>query len=199
MSFIVATILLLLQGPVKTDGVISDGEWSSAEQYDVGNNNKVMLKRDKDVLYVALSGSTAPSWFHLYLSDGKSVKVMHASAALGAINYKVNGALWRTDDKSFVYELRDRQFTAETAAKMDGYYATNGWVASNVNLGDKKTTEAKINLSDFKPAYFACVIATPDKNYSFPLDLKDNTVLTRLVQGYAVDSLKFDPTTWKKM
>jgi hypothetical protein len=199
MSFIVATILLFFQIPIQTDGVISDGEWTGGEQHDIGNNNKVMLKRDKDILYVALSGSTAPSWFHLYVSDGKRVKVMHSSAALGAINYKVNGSLWRTDDKTFVYELRDLQFTRETAAKMDAYYSKNGWVASNVNLGDKKTTEAKINLAEFKPTFFACVIATPGKNFSFPVDLKDSSVLTRLVQGYAVDSLKFEPTTWKRM
>lgn len=196
---IAITSFLFLLNAVQTDGILADGEWSDAEQHEIGDGNKVFLKRDKADLYVALKGSKSPSWFHLYLSDGKHVKVMHASAALGAINYRIEGSLWRTNDKSFAYELRDREFNAETAAKMDAYYLKNGWVANNVNLGDKKTTEARINLGGFEPKYFACVIATPDKYYSFPLDLKDSSVLTRLVQGYAVDSLAFDPKSWKKL
>jgi hypothetical protein len=124
---------------------------------------------------------------------------MHASAALGAIDYTLEGSLWRTSDKAFVYDLRDREFNAETASKMDAYYQKNGWVANNVNLGDRKTTEARINLAGFEPKYMACVIATPEKNYSFLADLKDSSVLTKLVEGYAVDSLSFDPKTWKKL
>ena len=96
----------------------------------------------------------------------------------------------------FVYELRDREYNG---VKMDEYYSKHSWVANNVNMGDKKTVEARINLSEFNPKYFACVIATPGKSYSYPLDLKDNTILTRLVQGYAVDSLKFEPTSWRKL
>jgi hypothetical protein len=201
MKFVFVAILFVVQASVsiQTDGILSDGEWTGAEQHDIGNGNKVFLKRDNDVLHVALSSANSPFWSHLYLSDGKRIKVMHASAALGSINYEADGSLWRTSDKSFVYELRDREFTPETATKMDSYFSKNGWVSNNVNLGDKKTVEAKINLEGFTPKYFACVVATPEEYYSFPVGLKDHTVLTRLVQGYAVDSLTFEPDLWKKL
>ena len=90
---------------IQTDGVVSEGEWNGAEQTDVGNGNSVLLKRENDVLFVALRSATVPVWSHLYLSDGKRVKVMHASAALGAINYKLADGLWRTDDKSFCVRI----------------------------------------------------------------------------------------------
>lgn len=183
---------------IQTDGVISDGEWSGAEQHEIGNNKTVSLKLDNNTLYVALKGDQQ-FWSHLYLSDGERVKVMHASAALDAIEYKKNGSLWLTNDKQFEYTLRDREFTPETAAKMNEYFSKNGWVANNVNLGDKRTVEAKLNLEGFKPVYFACVMATAEKYYSFPTDLKDDTKFKRLVMGYVVDSMKFEPATWRKL
>lgn len=162
MKLVFIAILLGVQPfiSIQTDGVLSEREWKGAEQHGIGDGKTILWKHDNDVLYVALK-SQGIFWSHLYLSDGKRVKVMHVSAALGAINYMKVDTLWRTSDKSFVYELRDREFTAETAAKMGDYYSKNGWVANNINLGDKKTLEAKINLGEFTPRYFACVIRYP--------------------------------------
>lgn len=196
VAIIVVALLFVTPSSIQTDGVISDGEWSGSEQYNLGDGNLLMLKQDGDALYAALISTTTPTWAHFYLSDGNRVRVMHASAALGAIEYKSQQSLWRTADKGFVYELRDREYSAE---KMDAYYSKNGWTANNNNLGDHKTIEARINLNGFKPAYFSCVMAKPDKFFSFPAGLKDDVVLRRLVEGYAVDSLKFSPTTWQKI
>lgn len=181
---------------IQTDGVFIETEWKDAVQYAVGNGNKVYLKEESDVLYVALV-STKKIWSHFYLSDGKRVKVMHASAALGAIEYNETDAVWLTKDRSFVYELRNNKFNEETSSAIASYYSKNGWVANNNNLGDGRTIEAKFNLSVFKPKFFACVIATVDQQlYPFPVELNDDAVLTKLVQGNSVDSLKFQPIMW---
>jgi len=168
--------------PIQTDGVLTDIEWKDAEQNAVGDGNKVYLKLENDKLYVALN-SPKSFWAHLYLSDGKRIKVMHASAALGAIEYKESNSIWLTNDKSFVYDLRDSKFTNETASKMEAYYSRHRWVANNNNLGDRKTIEARIDLDGFDVRYFACVIATPDKLYPYPVELTDDAgVCCRFVE-----------------
>jgi len=184
---------------IHLDGVIDTEEWKGSEEYQLNEGNKILLLQKDHVLYIALIAKE-DIWSHLYLSDGKTIKVMHASAALDAIHYTKNKSLWLTKE-NFKYQMRDTIYNDKLQQKMDDYYTKNGWVANNVNLGNRKTIEFKIDLSSWKQSlYLSCVFANMNMNiFSFPKELKDHTVLPRLVQGYAVDSLSFEPSTWMKV
>jgi hypothetical protein len=184
---------------IKTDGVIEPGEWSGAVEYELGNGNKLLLKKDQGELCIGLAGEQY-FWAHAYLSDDRSTTVMHASAALDEITYQRKGEIWLTED-TFQYELRDSLYNAATEKKMNDFFETHGWVANNINFGDKKTMEFRISLKDWaSPTYLACVVANFDMSFhSFPAGLNDHTRLPRLVQGYSPDSLVFDVTMWMKV
>ena len=184
---------------IRIDGVLKKDEWKGAQEYQLGKGNKLLIQKSNDALYAAMVSENG-FWAHFYLSDGNIVKVMHASAALDAVEYKKNNSLWLTQD-TFQYEMRDTVYNAETEAKMLKYFTKNGWIANNVNLGSDKTIEFKVNISQWKkPLYFACVMANFDMTFHpFPANLNDNTVLPRLVQGYTPDSLNFEPVKWEKI
>jgi len=206
MTFLVSFVLLrafwLLpisyDEEIRTDGVINTEEWKDARVVDLTSGSKLLMLTRENTLYVALS-SPEKFWAHVYLSDGREVKVMHASAALDAIHYRQKGSRWYTEEE-FQYELRDKQYNDDTERKMQAYFESNGWVANNINIGDAKTIEFKLRLTPQMPVYFACVMSSYDVKFTaFPENLNDDTLLQRLVQGNAVDSVSFRPETWQKV
>lgn len=70
-----------------------------------------------------------------------------------------------------------------------------------MSLGDGKTVEFRIDMRKWKSSLFlATAMANMDMSiHPFPVDLKDDAILPRLVQGYAKDSLSFEPSTWLKI
>lgn len=202
VSFVLLPVLSLLPNSyvdeIRTDGVINTEEWKDARAVELANGSKLLMVTRENTLYVALS-SPEKFWAHVYLSDGREVKVMHASAALDAIHYKQKGSRWFTDEE-FQYELRDKQYNDDTERKMQAYFESNCWVANNINIGDAKTIEFKLRLTPQAPVYFACVMSSYDVKFTaFPENLSDDTILQRLVQGNAVDSVSFRPETWHKV
>lgn len=184
---------------IKLDGKISEGERKSAEQHELKNGGKILIKQHDNDLYVALI-SKERIWTHVYLSDGNTVNVMHASAALGAVLYKKDQAVWRTID-SFKFELRDTTYNDQLISAQDNYYRSHGWVATNGNMATGKVFEFKLDLTRFpKPTYLACVMSNYNSEFSwFPATVNDDTLLKRLVQGNTPDSLNFKPDQWKKI
>lgn len=180
---------------IQLDGQLGEDEWRNSQEYLLKEDCKVLLLVEGNFLYAAVV-SKNKIWAHAYLSDGETVQVMHASAALDAVQYKKQKSVWKTEE-TFQWEFRDRVFNSEVKSKMDSYFQTHGWVANNNTMGDGKTIEFKIDISKKAPLYFACVLADFDvKLSSFPKTLTDDTVLPNLVQGYTPDSLKFNPTSW---
>jgi hypothetical protein len=195
-------IISLIASPANVpviDGILGKDEWKGAREEQLGNGNKLLIKNEPGVLYIAMVNEKG-FWAHAYLSDGNVVKVMHTSAALDAVQYSKVNSDWLTKD-TFQYEMRDRIYNKEVEEKIRQYYETNGWVASNVNMGGGKIAEFKINTSEWKgPLYVACVMANNDMTFhSWPQNLKDDTILPRLVQGYTPDSLNFQPSRWEKI
>lgn len=186
----------------RINGVVETKEWNGAITHELRGGNSIMLLHKGDQLYVALV-SQSSFWAHLYLSDGKTIMVMHISAALDDVTYNKGNSSWTTSDK-FEYEMRDRVFNDETHKKMNAYFDSHRWVANNVNMGDGKVVEAKIDLGTSKePLYFTGVIATASgsniNTMPFPTTVADDAILPRLVQGYTPDSLNFKPETWFRL
>lgn len=184
---------------IRLDGVISEGEWNGAAEHELAGGGKLMLKKEGHVLLAAIAANKK-GWAHVYLSSGDTVRVLHASAALGEARYVKQNDLWRII-QSFQWQLRDREYTDVLAKKQEDHYKQYGWVANNNNLGNGMVFEFKLDFSrvDAKPT-FACVMAgIPLDLHFFPTSIKDNTILPRLVQGYTPDSLQFVPGSWEKI
>jgi hypothetical protein len=186
---------------IKCDGVIDKKEWEGSIEYSLTDGGRVLYKRVENVLYIAMI-SKAKSWGHVYISNGESIKILHASAALGSILYKSSNGAWVNTDTVFKWEFRDRVFNDESSAKMNEYYKKNGWVANNINIGDGKTIEFRIDLMTMskKIEHIAFVMADYDVKLQWhPSTLNDDTVFPKLVQGYASANMNFKPDTWRKI
>lgn len=197
---IAVTFLFTIQSQnnIHLNGKVDEVEWKGAKEYQINSDCKVFILQEKEVLYAALV-SKKKIWAHTYLSDGETVQVMHASAALDDVTYRKVQSVWRTEE-TFQWGFREQVYTSDVQAKMDSYFQANGWVANNGNMADGKIIEFKIDISQTGPLFFTCVMADYDLNLShFPSIINDDTILPRLVQGNTPDSLKFEPVKWLKI
>lgn len=200
ITVIISIAFIPENNSIQLDGVINDSEWKEAKEYKLSGGGKLMIKKENNDLYVALSGNKE-AWAHVYLSHGDTVRVLHASAALGEAKYVKQNNLWR-NIQSFQWQLRERVYNDELAKKQQDHYLQYGWVANNNNLGNGMIFEFKLDLSrvDNTPAPFACVLAqVPLDLHYFPTSLTDNTVSPMLVQGYTPESLQFAPGSWERI
>jgi len=182
---------------IQLDGILNDNEWKNAKEYRLSGGGKLLIKKENKELYIAMAGDKQ-AWAHVYLYSLDTIRVMHASAALGEAKYIRQNDLWRSIE-TFQWALREKEYNDELVRKQQDHYQKHGWVANNNNMGNGMTFEFKLNLSHPDPVYFACVLAQVPLELSyFPGSLSDNTILPKLVQGYTPDSLQFDPALWEK-
>ncbi len=180
--------------PIITDGILGKKEWEKAEVHQQ-NISTAYIMRQGDLLNIALI-TEVPFWAHVYLYDGNVVRVYHASAAIGAVNYTDAANIWSTKN-TFEYHVRDTVFVNKT---MSDHFNDYGWVANNINMGNGKTIEFKIDVSNLEVLYLASVISDYEVALTpFPPTLSDDTINPKLVQGYAIDSLLFEPMNWMKI
>lgn len=182
---------------VKLDGKLASKEWKSAQRFDLTNKGSLYLLRNKSTLFIGLKGNES-GWAHVYFFYSDTVHVLHASAALGAVKYFKKENEWYPI-QPFKYSFRDTIYNKAIAAKQEQYFARNGWVANNNNIGTGMILEFKIDLSrwDNKHLQLAFVfLADSKKPQYFPRTLLDDTLMEELVYGNTPDSLRFDTKSW---
>jgi hypothetical protein len=184
---------------IRIDGIVSPGEWENATDHSLSAGGTMKIKKDHNELYIAIS-ATNKAWAHVYITSGDTIKVLHASAALGQANYIPRNDHW-TPVQPFEWALRERAYNDDLANKQQAHYQQFGWVANNNNMGDGKTFEYHIDLSRMKgkTVSFACVAAEIPLNLHFYPTLTDHTILPKLVQGYTPDSLQFRVREWESI
>ncbi len=201
LLFILATSFVFVNDEaINLDGKISKTEWAGAKEYDLSSGGKLYILRKEETLYFGIVGNS-PGWSHIYLYWKDSVKVLHASAALGDQLYANEKGSWKLQ-KKFTWELREFEYDEKLIQKQASYYTKNGWCANNNNTGNKITLEYKIDLKRFGNAEvkFAALFTSDAKALSYyPTELNDNTLLEKLVSGNNPDSLHFKPETWTKI
>lgn len=184
--------------PIHIDGFISPGEWENATEHTLSGGGTIKIKKNHTDLYVAIT-ATNKAWAHVYINSGDTIKVLHASAALGQAKYIPRNNHW-TPTQSFEWALRDRVYNDDLASKQQEHYRQFGWVANNNNMGDGKTFEYRIDLSRMKGTIVSVAGVTaevPLNLHFYPTTLTDHTILPKLVQGNTPDSLQFRVNEWE--
>lgn len=185
---------------IKLDGVIDANEWKDAKRGELKGGGTLYYQQQGTVLYVAVKG-IAKGWSHVYLAHNDTVSVMHASAALGAVNYLPQNGQWNTTEK-FNWLLRDRVYNPATEQKLNDHFNQYGWAANNVNIGDGMSVEFKIDLSRFagQRLAFAALFASDAANpHFFPGQLNDQSLARDLVYGSPPAQLEFKISNWQKL
>jgi L-ascorbate metabolism protein UlaG (beta-lactamase superfamily) len=178
------------------DGAIDDTEWQGAARVELDAGGEARFVHDGARLYVGIRGG-GEGWSHVYLAGDDTVRVLHASAALGSVRYgRAADGSWHTAD-TFVYELRDTSLSAEAEAARQAHLAAHGWVATLSPMGEPGSQEFAIDLARLPPRPRVAVLyaSDPGAPSAWPA-LSDDTRRPELVRGDAPTSLTFDPDTW---
>jgi len=96
-------------------------------------------------LYLGLHGKAVPA-VNVYLDRGSEIAVLHASAALGTALYvPVEGGWQRA--REFAWRCRETTDSARAQQARAEFLASEGWLASNRNMGRPEDTEYQIDFS----------------------------------------------------
>ncbi|MEW5915730.1 MAG: hypothetical protein AB1762_04970, partial [Gemmatimonadota bacterium] len=157
-------------------------------------------------LYVAVESSRS-GFVSLCLVDGDSVRILHASAALGSVRYGRSGATWSSPDTAFVYGMRNTDTTDSARHERQSYLAQHGWVATTVRMGRGFQHEMQIALEHLgrapRIAVAFFVIGTGDawsiQRWPDDLSAQDGCNDANLVRGSVPRGLRFDPSAWAEL
>lgn len=156
---------------------------------------QVSLRRDGDRLHVTVTGPRK-GLASLCVGDESSVRILHASAALGEARYEKQGDTW-TLASGFEFKLRDSRTGPPSDADRQGYFETMGWSANSSNAG-APVREFTIRLT----ARFRFIGVTflgidePMAVSHWPSSLDDDCRAVQVAQGSLPQSVRFSPSTW---
>lgn len=183
-----------------TDGKIGIAEWRDAQEFSLMGGGKIFFKYDGALLHVGVRG-LEKGWCHLYLTAdaGKEIRVLHASAALGAVVYRHAAKNSWQPENSFEWNLREKVFDEQTVKKFDAYLAENSWKANNNNIGGGNEIEfsIKIEMAKRKNYKLAAVYTSDGKTLQFfPAALADDALNLELLYGKTPPNLDFKVKNW---
>jgi hypothetical protein len=79
-------------------------------------------------------------------ANDDTVRVFHASAALGSAWYTHSPAGWITQDTEFTYGMRTPVLTDTAREERRTYLAQHGWLGGTIRMGDGRMMELQISL-----------------------------------------------------
>ncbi len=178
---------------ITVDGKMNDDEWKDALTQDLKGGGQLKLKHDGEFLQIGLQGGK-PGLSHVYLTDGKDIYVLHASAALGQAIYKKEGEAWQPAQK-FNWGLRDQAANSEGSST---FLKTNNWLAS-VPTPATTAREYKVAMKFRDGEIFRMAAAftnNPTSPQFFPQTLADDTLKPELLFGSEPPDLNFKTEQW---
>lgn len=185
---------------ITLDGHASSHEWDGAEVHDLTGSGSVSILQDDDHVYLAVQDD-AFGWSHVYVPDGDTVRVLHASAALGTALYVRDAEGWQLREP-FKWGVRDTTFSAAAEAERAAFFDRHGWVANTNRMGSRRVIEFQIDKGLFGPSgpRLAVLYAEdPADPHRWPAGLADATLDPDLIRGAPPERLTFLPDTWSAL
>lgn len=126
---------------ITTDGRLGADEWAGAGRAGTPEIQIEIGERDG---FVQIGVRTPPLYVaSVCVAVGDTVRVFHASSALGDIRYARDGAEWRRLDE-FEWRLRATGDGPEANRERGQHLESRGWVANTVAMGEPGETEFRI-------------------------------------------------------
>lgn len=185
---------------ITIDGRFDDGEWTAATRIEHPAGTVVHLQRDGEYLYLGVTSERA-GFASLCVAHPETIDVIHASAALDALTYRASNGTWRTADTAFTWAMRNTALDEGARRERAAYLAQHGWVASSIPMGEGRTQEIQLSLARYPlPMRIALARWLTDDNriehWPATLGANDGCAVERLVQGWVVAVVGFEPEGW---
>ncbi len=190
-------------GPAITlDGTLDSSEWAGALVVELSDSGgSIRLLHDGSFLYAGVKGDSG-SYPHLAVMSPSNVWILHASAALGGVEYRLADSVRWERRNEFVWELRDTSLSEAARSERADYLDKHGWVASTNGMGRRGETEYIIHLElfDNTPLRLSAAMGTGgEPPYFWPAALNDGVRSQDLFLGNAPKFLSFDVTGWASL
>ncbi len=186
-----------LANPPTIDGVLSLGEWDTAVIETLTDNSELLLMQDDDYLYLGIR-SVTPEMIgaNVFIADGKQVRILHTSAALGTAVYQQNNYIWQ-QTQDFDWQCRDTSDSAAAQAERTAYLEQNHWLAANSRMGTPSELEYQIKITSPAQRIAVSVFrpSAPDERAFWPPTLIDATI--QPTPGGLPATLQFSPDNWR--
>jgi len=197
MSILEQNTILVPQGnPPAIDGVIEKEEWESAVKDLAADGSEVMFVHAEGALYVGIRGSTPEMIVgNVFIAEGDTIRILHASAALGTAVYKRGDDGW-DQTQTFVWRCRGTSNSANALTERASFLQDEGWVATNSRIGTPNEHEFMIILPA-EPMRLAVNIlrsSTPDEKVPYPAGLDDGVIAP--TPGGLPAVISFAPEGW---
>lgn len=191
---------------VTVDGRINDGEWRGASSERLADGSTLRMQHDGQYLYIAVAPARQ-GFVSVCATRNDSVRVLHASAALGAVSYAHSSSGWNSRDTAFTYGMRAPDTTEAVRLERRAYLERHGWVSSTVTMTDGRSTEMQISLSEFDAnprlalAWYSFQPGTEIPIVGWPGSLRQNEgcLASDLVRGYVPRGLAFSLAEWAEL
>lgn len=200
------SVIKVPRGPAPViDGRIEETEWRGAAVERLDNGLTVRLMHDGQFLFLAVT-STGEGFPSACVAQADTVRILHASAALGSVTYTSRDGRWSTKDTAFGYGMRNTALTDGAREERKVYLTQHGWVGSTARMGQGRNHELQVSLAmmDLRPrlalGYFR--MAGEGDRVTWPAFLADSTegcAELRLIQGWVVERPRFDPTRYPEL
>ena len=194
------------RGPAPViDGRIEEAEWRGAAVALQTNGLTVRLQHDGRFLFLAVS-STGDGFPSVCVARADTIRILHASAALGAVAYVYHNDAWVTRDTAFSYGMRNTGLTEAERMERQNYLAQHGWLGSTARMGEGKHHELQISLALTGPrprvavGYFRS--AGAGERVTWPASLAggpEGCAELRLIQGWVVAHPRFEPAGYPEL
>jgi hypothetical protein len=187
--------------PVVIDGTLEESEWrgSAVVRRPEG---EVLLRHDGKYLYIGVR-TTRRGFPSVCFARGETVRVAHASFALGEAVYTKTGTTWKLG-APFAWDRPT--LGPEADQRRARFLAEHGWIGSTVPMGNPRHAEIQIALDQLDPrdlrmgvAFFMEDNGRGEGIAFWPRGARDDCANDRLVRGYAPERLTFRKKSWTKL
>ena len=197
---LVVLALVLAQSGVSpiVDGHVGEQEWAGAQHATLEGGGEVRLLVHGKFLYVAIRGAR-PGLASVCVAQGKTVRILHASAAIGEASFERWGDMWMKR-KGFEWTLRDSpRGPAPSDEARAEWLAKSGWLA-NASAAGSPFREFKIWAKDAESIGVTYLATDKPMAVAFwPSTMHDDCRSLKIPQGYLPDTARFDPTSWHRL
>lgn len=193
-------------GAVVIDGTLEETEWSGSTVVRRPEGD-LLLRHDGKYLYIGIRAARRgfPS---VCFARGESVRVVHASFALGDVVYERTGAKWRLG-APFTWEPLARPSSSDSDQRRARFLAEHGWIGSTVPMGNPHHAEMQIALDqlDSRDPRISVAFFMEDSGRGEEIaswartgtPARDGCANDRLVRGYAPQRVTFRKAGWMKI
>jgi hypothetical protein len=182
------------------DGVLGDAEWHGAAARRTADGSEVLLMHDGRFLFLGVRAAK-PGFVSACVVRNDTVRVLHASAALGDVAYVPQDTTWRLASR-FVWGMRAREMNDDTRQRQRQYLDSAGWLGSTMQLspaGKELQVPLDLMLRGDERLAFGYYLANDGPVIPFPQTLSDGCRDQRVVSGFLPETVRFSSRDWARL